>query len=119
MKNAYQDGRVIDVTLTAAVASGGVVTRGGRLVGVAVIAGKPGDIVPCHVEGVFSLPKLNTAVIAVGDAVTWSVGQERVIVAGAAVGDVENFGYAVAAAGNPSATVLVRLCPGVGVRKTA
>jgi predicted RecA/RadA family phage recombinase len=118
MKNAYQDGRVIDVTLTAAVASGGVVTKG-RLVGVALMAGKPGNVVPCHVEGVFSLPKLSTAVIAEGDAVTWSVNPGHVIVAGAAVGDIENFGYAVAAAGNPSAEVLVRLCPGVGVRKAA
>jgi len=119
MKNAYQDGRVIDVTLNATVASGGVVTRGGRLVGVAVMAGKPGDTVPCHVEGVFSLPKPSNAVIAQGDMLTWSDNQGRVIVAGAAVGDIENFGYAAAAAGNPSATVLVRLCPGVGVRKTA
>jgi predicted RecA/RadA family phage recombinase len=117
MKNAYQDGRVIDVTLAAAVASGGVVTKGRRLLGVAVMAGRSGDVVPCHVEGVFSLPKLNTAVIAEGDAVTWSDGLGRVIVASAAVGDIEHFGYAVAAAGNGTTEVLVRLCPGVGVRK--
>ncbi len=119
MKNAFQDGRVIDVTLTADVASGGVVTQG-RLIGVAVMAGVVGDIVPVHVEGVFRLPKLNTAVIAAGAPVTWDIAPTpRVIVAAAATGDVENFGYAVESVGNPSTEVLVRLCPGAGVPKPA
>ncbi len=118
MKNAFQDGRVIDVTLAADVASGGVVTKG-RLIGVAVMAGVTGAIVPVHVEGVFRLPKLNTAVIAQGAPVTWDIDPGRVIVAAAAIGDVENFGYAVEAVANPSTEVLVRLCPGAGVPKVA
>jgi predicted RecA/RadA family phage recombinase len=117
MKNAYQDGRVIDVTLTAAVASGGVVAQR-RLFGVAVMAGTPGDVVPCHVEGVFSLPKLSTAVIAQGEAASWRVDPGHVIVGVPNTGDIENFGYAVAAAGNPSDQVLVRLCPSGNLRRT-
>ncbi len=118
MKNAHQDGRVLDVTLTAAVESGGVVTKG-RMLGVAVTKGAIGATIAVHVEGVFRLPKLNTAVIAAGDPVTWDVSASRVIVAAAAVPDVENFGYAVEAAGNGTTEVLVRLCPGAGVPKVA
>lgn len=118
MKNAHQDGRVLDFTLEAAVASGGIVTKG-RLLGVAVSKGDIGDTIAVHVEGVFRLPKLATAVIAVGAAVTWDVSASQVIVASAAVGDVENFGYAVDSAGNGDGDVLVRLCPGVGVVKAS
>jgi predicted RecA/RadA family phage recombinase len=118
MKNAHQDGRVLDVTLTAAVESGGVVTKG-RMLGVAVTNGAIGATIAVHVEGVFRLPKLGTAVIAVGEPVTWDVSAGHVIVAGAAVPDVEHFGYAVEAAGNGAEDVLVRLCPGVGIPKVA
>ena len=116
MKNAYQDGRVLDITLEADVASGEVVTAG-RMFGIAVTNGKSGDTIAAHVEGVFRLPKLSTAVITAGDALTWDVSAGQVIVASAATDDVENFGYAVEDAGNPSADVLVRLCPGMGVPK--
>ena len=116
MKNAYQDGRVLDVTLAADVASGGVIAQG-RLLGIAVTAGKTGDKVAAHVEGVFRLPKLNTAVIAAGAPVHWDVSASQIIVAATATGDLENFGYAVETVGNPSTTVLVRLTPGVGVPK--
>lgn len=118
MKNAYQDGRMLDVLLTADVASGGVVAQG-RLLGVAVTNGKAGDTIAVHVEGVFRLPKLGTAAIAAGDTLTWDINPGRVIVASAATGDVENFGYAVEAAGNGATEVLVRLCPGMGVPKAA
>lgn len=118
MKNAYQDGRVLDVTLSADAASGDVVTAG-RMFGIAVTNGKNGDTIAAHVEGVFRLPKLGTAVITAGAPLTWDVSAKQVIVASAATGDVENFGYAVEAAGNGTADVLVRLCPGAGVPKAA
>lgn len=118
MKNAFQDGRVLDVTLAADVSSGGVIADG-RLLGIAVTNGKTGDTIAAHVEGVFRLPKLNTAVIARGAAVTWDISASRVIVAAAATGDIEGFGYAVEAAGNGATEVLVRLCPGMGVPKAA
>lgn len=113
MKNAFQDGRVLDVLLAAVATSGGVVSQG-RLFGIAVTNGAIGDTIAVHVEGVFTLPKLSTAVIAAGDPVTWDISAGEVIVAAAATGDIENFGYAVAAAGNGTTEVLVRLCPGMG-----
>lgn len=118
MKNGYQDGRVLDVTLGAAVTSGSVVSQG-RLLGIAVTNGAVGDTIAVHVEGVFRLPKLGTAVINTGDPVHWDVSPGRVIVASTTTGDVENFGYAVESAGNGSTEVLVRLCPGQGVPKAA
>ncbi|PBJ83714.1 hypothetical protein CMZ84_04285 [Lysobacteraceae bacterium NML93-0399] len=114
MKNAHQDGRVLDVTLAAAVTSGQVVTQG-RLLGIAVTNGAVGDTIAVHVEGVFRLPKLPAAVINTGDPVTWDINPGRVIVTGATSGDVENFGYAVASAASGTNEVLVRLCPGAGV----
>lgn len=118
MKNAFQDGRVLDVTLAAAVESGGVVSAG-RLFGIAVMTGAIGDTIGVHVEGVFALPKLEAADIAAGDPVTWDVSAGQVIVASAATGDIENFGYAIADADNTATEVLVRLCPGAGVPKAA
>ena len=50
-----------------------------------------GDVVAAHVEGVFRLPKLSTAVIAAGAAVHWDVSASQVIVASTATGDIENF----------------------------
>ena len=118
MKNAHQDGRVLDVKLTADVASGGVVSQG-RMFGIAVTNGKSGDTIAAYVEGVFALPKLSTAVIASGAAVTWDVSASQVIVASAATGDVENFGFATKAAGNGITEVFVRLTPGLGIPKAA
>ena len=118
MKNAHQDGRVLNVTLTADVASGGVVSQG-RLFGIAVTNGKSGDTIAVMVEGVFRLPKLSTAVIAAGATVTWDVSASQIIVASAATGDIENFGYCTEAADNGKTEVAVRLCPGLGIPKAA
>lgn len=119
MKNAHQDGRVLDVTLTADVASGGVVSQG-RIFGIAVTNGKIGDTIPLHVEGVFRLPKLTTDVISVGVMLTWDVSPlpGKAVLTSGTSGDVENFGYATEAAGNGDTEVLVRLCPGHGVPRT-
>ncbi|CAD1788789.1 DUF2190 family protein [Xanthomonas euroxanthea] len=111
MKNAYQDGRVLDVTLTAAVTSGGVIAAG-KLVGIAVTDGAIGDTIAAHVEGVFALPKLSAAVFAVGAAVNWDVDAKQAIAAAGGAGDTNSIGYAIEAAGNGVATVLVRLTPG-------
>ena len=118
MKNAHQDGRVLNVTLTADVASGGVISKG-RLFAIAVTNGKNGETIPGIVEGVFRLPKLSTAVIADGASVTWDVSASQIIVASAATGDVETFGYCTEAAGNGTTEVAVRLCPGLGIPKAA
>ncbi|MCC8668496.1 DUF2190 family protein [Xanthomonas arboricola] len=111
MKNAYQDGRVLDVTLTAAVTSGGVIAAG-KLVAIAVTDGAIGDTIAAHVEGVFALPKLPAAVFSVGAAVNWDIDAKQAIAAAGGAGDTNNIGYAIEAAANGAATVLVRLTPG-------
>ncbi|MCC4600296.1 DUF2190 family protein [Xanthomonas melonis] len=111
MKNAHQDGRVLDITLTAAAKSGQVVVIG-KLVGVAVTDGEIGDTIAVHVEGVFRLPKLGTAVFAVGTVVNWDTGNARAIVAAGGAGAANGIGYAVAAAANGTTELLVRLTPG-------
>ena len=118
MKNAYQDGRVLDIQLTADVVSGGVIASG-RLLAIAVTSGKAGNVVAGHVEGVFHLPKLKSAVFAAGDAAHWDVSGNQVISGGTDIGDIENFGYAIEPASSELETVLVRLCPGQGVPKTS
>ncbi|WIX23745.1 DUF2190 family protein [Xanthomonas arboricola pv. corylina] len=111
MKNAYQDGRVLDVTLTAAVLSGGVIADG-KLVAIAVTDGAVGETIAAHVEGVFALPKLPAAVIARGTSLNWDADTKQAISAAGGAGDTNNIGYAIEAAGNGAATVLVRLTPG-------
>ena len=114
MKTYHQDGRVLDHTLAADCASGDVIVKG-ALVGVAVSAGKAGQKIALHVEGVVQLPKLSSAVIADGQAnLIWDVSSKQVIVASAATGDVTGFGVAVEAAGNNTTSVLVKLTPGRG-----
>lgn len=118
MKNAYQDGRVLDVTLTAAVLSGGVIADG-KLVAIAVTDGAVGETIAARVDGVFPLPKLPAAVIARGASVNWDADTKQAISAAGGAGDTNNIGYAIEAAGNGAATVLVRLTPGTAAPVTA
>jgi len=114
MKNQFQDGRVIDHVLAADCNSGDVIVKG-ALVGVAVTGGKAGDTIALAIEGVFALPKLNTAVITDGKGdVIWDVSASRVIVASAATGDVTGFGVAIGAYGNGTTEALIKLTPGRG-----
>jgi predicted RecA/RadA family phage recombinase len=54
VKNFVQSDEVMDVTLTAVVASGGVMDLG-KIVGVAAEAGVTGDVVAVATRGVFSV----------------------------------------------------------------
>ncbi|HCT26878.1 MAG TPA: hypothetical protein DIW85_11765 [Stenotrophomonas sp.] len=112
MKNAHQDGRVLDVTLVADTKSGELVVAG-KLVGVAVTDGKAGEIIAAHVEGVFAVPKLSAAVFAVGTQVNWDPDNKQAIVGAAGAGQVAGIGFAVYAAAAGAPTVFVRLTPGV------
>ncbi|PPT44525.1 hypothetical protein XarbCFBP8132_00480 [Xanthomonas arboricola] len=118
MKNAYQDGRVLDVTLAAAVSSGGVIADG-KLVAIAVTDGAIGDTIAAHVEGVFALPKLPAAVFARGASVNWDTDTKQAISAAGGAGDTNNIGYAIEAAANGTVTVLVRLTPGTATEVAA
>ncbi len=111
MKNAHQDGRVLDVTLTSDAKSGELVVEG-KLVGAAVTDGKVGEIIAVHVEGVFELPKLPSAVFAVGAPVNWDPSSNHAIAAAAGADQVGDIGFAVYAAAAGAPTVHVRLTPG-------
>ena len=114
MKNQYQDGRVIDHVLAADCNSGDVIVKG-VLVGIAVTGGKIGETIALAIEGVFALPKLNTAVVTDGmGAIIWDISASRVIVASAATGDVTGFGVAIGAFANGTTEMLVKLTPGRG-----
>lgn len=111
MKNAHQDGRVLDVTLTAPAKSGELVIEG-KLVGVAVTDGAVGDVIATHVEGVFELPKLPAAAFEVGATVNWDTANKRAIAAAAGADQLGDIGFAVYAAEAAATTVFVRLTPG-------
>lgn len=111
MKNAHQDGRVLDVTLVADIKSGELVVQG-KLVAVAVTDGKAGEIIATHVEGVFEVPKLPAAVFAAGAAVNWDTAAGHAIAAAAGADQVADIGFAVYPAEAGALTVFVRLTPG-------
>ncbi|VTQ66103.1 DUF2190 family protein [Stenotrophomonas maltophilia] len=111
MKNAHQDGRVLDVTLADDIKSGELLVQG-KLVAIAVTDGKAGEIIATHVEGVFELPKLPAAVFAAGATVNWDVAAGNAIAAAAGAGQVGDIGFAVYPASAGALTVFVRLTPG-------
>jgi predicted RecA/RadA family phage recombinase len=108
MQNFIQPGRTIDVVLVAAANSGDVVVQG-IMHGVAATTGAVGDTVAVDVEGVFSLAKATATAFLQGDKVAWD-GTNKVVIAGTATG---NLGFAAAAAAAGTASVNVRLCPGI------
>lgn len=105
MKNFVQKGEAITVAAPAAVTSGAGVLVG-ALFGVASGDAAIGQNVTIQTVGVFELPKLATDAIGVGDAVYWDAAPGEVTLTSAGNTPI---GHAVAAAGNPSATVRVRL----------
>ena len=111
MKNAHQDGRVLDVTLTRDAKSGELVVEG-KLVGAAVTDGKVGDVIAVHVEGVFEVPKLPASTFAVGAPVNWDTANNQAIAAAPAADQLGDIGFAVYAAEAGAATVFLRLTPG-------
>lgn len=105
MKNYVQAG--VNLTLNAPYA---VVSGDGALIGsiFGVAAGDAGNGAEADfvTEGVFTLPKVSTDVFAIGAPVYWDDGN-KVVTAVAA--DGVRVGVAVTAAGNPSASVQVKL----------
>jgi len=116
MNNAHSDGNNITVPVPAPAggATSGVPFAYGVLVAIPVTDAAAGEPVAAAIEGVFVLPKLSTANITGGAAVTWDISEDRVIIASPAAGDVNAFGVAIEAAANGTATVAVKLTPGAG-----
>lgn len=67
-----QEGKVIQFTAAANIASGQVV-KVGNVLGVALVAIPNGGTGSVALEGVFSAPKVAGAVITVGQSLTWDV----------------------------------------------
>lgn len=111
-KNYVGPGNHIPFVAGSAITSGsGVVI--GSLLGVALHDVASGATGTAAVEGVFTLPKLSTAVIAEGDRLHWDIDSSppQFIKASAATGDLLNAAVAVAAAGNGTTTVQAKLTP--------
>lgn len=106
MRNYVQDGEVLTLTPTSAVASGAGFMFGAGLFGVAtgaVAANTPGEFIT---EGVVEIAKTSALAIAVGDRLFWNAAGGVVNTTSASQVCV---GIAVAAAANPSPTVLCKL----------
>lgn len=108
MRNYLQAGGTVTVTAPANVSSGDVVVVG-ALVGVAAFDASQNDQVEITMEGVFTLPKKSTDVVATGNLLYWdAVNHYLTLTAG--TGSKPLAGAAVAAAGNGITTVNVKLC---------
>ena len=105
MKNFIQHGEVVTVAAPATVASGDVVVVD-SLFGIANTDAASGAPVTLCTEGVYALPKATTDVIAVGAKVYFDDAAGLVTTTAT---DNTLIGVALSAAGNPSASVNVRL----------
>ncbi len=106
MRNFVQGGQTLTLTPTAAVASGVGYLFGAALFGVAcndVSANAAGEF---RTEGVVTIGKTSALAIAVGDRVFWDATNKVVNKTSAGQQCV---GVAVAAAANPSPTVVIKL----------
>ena len=106
-----QRGDAIDYTPTADVAAGDVVVLSNKLVGVAKLDIKAGELGALAVVGVYEIAT-GGAVVALGDVVSVDPATGKVAAAGTS-GAVK-FGHAVTAATASDATVNVRLAQGLG-----
>jgi predicted RecA/RadA family phage recombinase len=106
--NYVQPGNHLTVTAPAALSSGDPVLIGERLFGVAQADAESGASVVIATEGVWTLPKVSVDALSVGNVVFFDA------LAGLITIDDDSganpaVGLAVAAAGNPSATVNVKI----------
>lgn len=105
MKNYIQEGDRIQFTAGADIASGAGVLVGVKF-GVATAAIANGAVGILAMEGVFTIPKLSTDVVAIGVALYWDDTNKCLTVT--ATGNTYA-GYATAAAGNGATTVNICL----------
>ena len=105
-----QRGDAIDHTPEADVAAGDVVVLG-KLVGVAKLDIKAGELGALALTGIYEVSKASGTAFAAGAEVGWSPSTKKAVAAGAS-GSVK-LGHAVAAADAGDAFVYVRLCQGL------
>ena len=106
-----QRGDAIDYTPTADVAAGDVVVLDNKLVGVAKLDIKAGELGALALTGVYEVTKNSGVAFAAGMEVGWNPTDKKVVAAGAS-GSVK-IGHAVALAGAADPTVIGRLCQGM------
>ena len=108
MKNFIQRSDVITVVAPAGGLTSGQGYRLNGLFGVVAYDAAQGEQAELHREGVYSLPKLSTDVVAGGDVLYWDVGNGRLTTTASTHKAV---GVAAAAAGNGVANVALALVP--------
>ena len=75
--NYIQEGKVLPYTVPSATTiTSGQVVKVGNVLGVALAGGAAGDVIQIQTEGVFTVPKVSAAVIAVGESLTWDVSAD-------------------------------------------
>lgn len=118
MRNRIQNGKSLNVLLSATIKSGDALQIG-DLLGVASVDGVSGETIAFRVMEVFNLPKVTAQVIAQGDVVNFdaSAGAAGEVTGAAtiAAGDVTGFGVAWEAADGTTSDIDVLLAPGQGV----
>lgn len=118
MKNFTQEGETIPFTAGAAITSGQVVALG-NVLGVAagdVANGALGQLVT---EGVFTVPKVSGAVIAIGETLTWDASASAFDdnLATPATGDITGAAaFAFESAGSGVTSLQVRFTGAPGTR---
>ncbi|MBB4287871.1 DUF2190 family protein [Roseospira goensis] len=105
-KTFLQDGDRVTVAAPAGGVSSGDLVIVGAMAGVALTDAKATADVVLQTTGVWTLPKLSTAVIGQGAAVSWDIDPGQVVLPDSGHYPI---GTAVQAAGNGAATVAVRL----------
>ena len=106
-----QRGDAIDHTPMADVAAGDVVVLANKLVGVAKLDIKAGELGALALTGVYEMTKNAGVAFAVGMEVAWDAANRKAVAAGAS-GSVK-IGHAVALTSAVETTVFVRLCQGL------
>ncbi|MBQ6140749.1 MAG: DUF2190 family protein [Kiritimatiellae bacterium] len=105
-----QRGDAIDHTPIADVAAGDIVIQS-KLVGVAKLDIKAGELGALALAGVYEVAKATGTAFAVGMEVGWNPTTKQAVAAGAA--GSTKIGHAVALAGAGDSLVYVRLCQGL------
>ena len=105
-----QRGDAIDYTPMADVAAGDMVVLG-KLVGVAKLDIKAGELGALALTGVYEMTKAAGVAFALGSEVAWDRTNKKAVAPGTS--GSAKIGHAVALTGASDATVFVRLCPGI------
>jgi predicted RecA/RadA family phage recombinase len=109
--NYDSEGKVVQYTAGADISSGDVVVMG-NILGVALNDIDNGDTGSVAIEGVFTVPKVTDAVIAVGESLTYDISASKFDdkSASAAAGDITGAAAVAVEAGvNLQTTIRVKL----------